>query len=149
MAIVGSQCDYEATLACAAGNVLEGLAKSRLGVQDGRPALTGARPTIRVDGDVVRVASDPGDGPWSGWRGLPLIGPWCHLTFRKAEVRGFELIVPGIGAALRSGYLVRLQLHRYGGGPGFEVVERAAVTLLDGSEPVGHWVVNCVKLVAW
>jgi hypothetical protein len=149
MAIVGSRCDYEATLAAPAGSALEGQAKSRLSVQDRRPALAGNRPTISVDGDVVRVESDPHDAPWPGWRRLPAIGPFCHLTFRKAELRGFELIVPGIGAVVRAGYVGRLQLDRHGGGPGFEVVQRAAVTLLDGSEPVGRWVVNSMKLVDW
>jgi hypothetical protein len=79
------------------------------------PGLAGLRPTVRVEGDRLRVDSDPAERPpaaWTEWLTLvvpPLHDRWLDRCHRRAQVRAFEFDIPGLGARLREGLVLRVR----------------------------------------
>ncbi len=103
------------------------------------PGLAGARPIVRVAGDRLRVESSPAERPaaaWTEWLVLlvpPLHRRWISRSLLGAQVRAFELDVPGLGVRLREPLVlrVRCEFSAPGGGSMDDLV---VVSLREGAE---------------
>jgi hypothetical protein len=145
VAVPASECfDYEVTLTRGPDGCFEGIAVSRQTVDGGLPGMAGSRPRVRVAGETVRVESASPDEPlprWTEWLVLwlpPLHDRWVARRLRGAQVRAFELAVPGIAEHLQDDIALRLR-HNALVGPGTTSKLGTEVTLTDRQGVVAVW----------
>jgi hypothetical protein len=133
VAISGSWwCDYEVVRTGGVGGIYTGVARSLQAAGGGVPGLAGHRPTVRVQGDVLRFMANSAERPRATW--TLLLAFWWHARkARSATVRAFEMTAHGIHAALAPSCVLRVQHQRYGG-PGVPLVVATKGTLLGTGE---------------
>ena len=155
MAIPNSQFfDYEVTLTREPDGSFAGTAASLQAARGQLPGLAGARPRVRVVGETIRVDSDAAEKPPPRWTAVfvvwftALSNRWIERRSRSAQVRAFELTVPGIGDCLRPGVRLRLS-HQVFVNPGISSVRLTDVVVRDGSDVIASWKPEAPVSVPW
>ena len=155
MAIPDSQFfDYEVTLTREPDGSLAGTAASLQAARGQLPGLAGARPRVRVAGETIRVDSDVAEKPAPRWTAVfvvwftPLNNRWIDRGNRSAQVRAFELTVPGIGDCLRPGARLRLS-HHVIVNLGISSERLTDVVMTDGSGVIASWKPEAPVSVPW
>jgi hypothetical protein len=148
--------DYDVTLATAPDGSFTGRAVSRQELSGCVPGLAGSRPRVRVAGETIRVESDPSERPPANWTYWLLalvpvvwisppffINRWRDRQRRSAQVRAFDLLVPGILSQLRSGVTLRICQNA-------QIAKQLAeVTLGNGQIPLATWTPQEISRVPW
>jgi hypothetical protein len=135
---------YELDVAPGPGGAIEASARSLQEAAGGLPGLAGAQPLASIEADVIRfdaraLPSTLGQALELVTLLLPPVRNWLiDRRLRRAAVRRIELSVPGLGALLQRGQVVRATLELDGSGAPLSP-PRATVALLSEGQVVRTW----------
>jgi hypothetical protein len=139
--------NYETTLILDADGVLHGSVINRQAQQGAVPGLAGLNPTVTVLGDTLLIESNSAEAPpHAAWDWITLLIPFAHNAYvtrrlRAAQVRSFELVLPGLTKRLKPGYVMKL-IQCYVPLPGnpFSVKRHCEVVLLEEEAEIYRWI---------
>jgi hypothetical protein len=136
--------DYEVALTTDEHGMLTGKAASLQARNGMLPGLAGLHPTVTVVGDLLLVESNPAERPPAPlWDWVTLYLPFANDAYvsrrlRAAQVRSFELELPGLELRLKAGHVVRLT-HQLITPPGRPLIRTTEVVVLDAGVEVARW----------
>ncbi len=148
MAVASNQWfNYEITLMLNADGVLHGTVINRQAEQVALPGLAGSNPTVTVLGDTLLVESNPAEvPPHALWDWITLLIPFAHNAYvtrrmKAAQVRSFELVLPGFAERIKPGHVVKL-VQCYVPLPGnpFSVKRHCEAVLLEAETEIYRWI---------
>jgi len=146
--------DYEVILLADANDQLVGKATSLQATSGALPGLAGLYPTVTVCGDTFVVESQANERPPARlWDYLTLFVPFAHGAYidrclRAAQVRAFELELPGLVSKVQPGHKIRLK-RAILSGPGYRSAVPCEVTLFNGVDVVHVWSLPKFSETSW